>query len=319
MKQPLLLVNFGGPRNLDEIEPFLAELLTDRELIRTKLPTFWHNLLFRRIAKKRAKKIRVDYELIGGNSPIYETTETLAALLREKTGRTVLTFHRYLPSTHAASLLHIEKIEGPVLVFPLFPQFSYATTGSIAALFQGRLSLQALRKLRWIKSYPAHPAFTLAWTTHIRTFLKEQEILEEDAFFLFSAHGLPQAFIDAGDPYEFECQASVKAVMQCFPKAKGELAYQSKFGRGEWLRPYTQEWCEKREEIGSTVVFIPIAFTSDHIETLFEVEYLYLPILQKKGVKALRCPSFNQAPIWIEAMLSLLEEKNLTNTQMLVR
>ena len=135
----ILLVNFGGPRSLDEISPFLTALLTDRDVIDSKLPNFLHHLLFSRIAKKRAIQVKEDYAKIGGRSPIFEDTEKLAELLATSTGQPIFTFHRYLPSTHAASVTSIEASKGPIKVFPLFPQFSYATTGSIARWFSHHL------------------------------------------------------------------------------------------------------------------------------------------------------------------------------------
>lgn len=311
----ILLVNFGGPRNLEEIEPFLCELLTDRELIRTWLPPFF----FRRIAKKRTPKIRADYELIGGKSPIYETTEALAQKLQSRLRIPVLTFHRYLPATHADSLKAIEACQAAeIRVFPFFPQFSFATTGSIATLFAKRLSEA---KLRWIKSYAVHPAFINAWVLTIRSFLEEHSIEEREAAFLFSAHGLPKSFVEEGDPYERECQASFQAILAAFPDAVGILAYQSKFGRGEWLRPYTQDICEDLAwaKGRKTVVFIPLAFTSDHIETLFEIQQLYLPIVQAKGIAALRCPALNQTAVWIDAIIQILEEAPLCEQKRLLR
>lgn len=319
----ILLVNFGGPRNLEEIEPFLCELLCDPELIRTRLPTFYQNFLFRRIARKRAPKIRPDYESIGGKSPIYETTEILATDLRSRLKCEVLTFHRYLPSTHAASFSEINACQADsIRVFPFFPQFSFATTGSIATLFAKRLSRQVLEKLRWVQSYPTHPAFIAAWQTNIRRFLEIHSIEEKEAVFLFSAHGLPKSFVVKGDPYEKECVASFQAILKAFPQAIGKLAFQSKFGRGEWLRPYTEDaskdidsWRQNRK----TIVFIPLAFTSDHIETLYEIEQLYLPIVKSKGLQALRCPALNLAPEWIEAIVQILQNEHLYPTDALLR
>ena len=320
----ILLVNFGGPRDLDEIEPFLCELLCDRELIYTPFPDFIHNFLFRRAAKKRAPKIRPDYAMIGGKSPIYETTEEMAAHLREAMPhRPILTFHRYLPTTHTESLQAIEECAAETIdVFPFFPQFSYVTTGSIAMLLAKRLSPKTISKLRWVASYPTHPAFVLAWQSKISLFLKEHSLKEEETILFFSAHGLPKSFIEKGDPYEQECKASYDAILSAFPQALGKLAYQSKFGRGEWLRPYTDEacnqvldWNEKRK----TVVFIPLAFTSDHIETLYEIETLYLPIIRAKGLAALRCPALNLDPLWQEAILEILQKSDLCPTGTLLR
>lgn len=310
-----LIANFGGPRELDEIPSFLEELLCDRDVVRTRFPTFFHNWFFRRIARKRTLKIREDYEEIGGRSPIYFDTEKLREILSHRLKTPVYTFHRYLPATHTASLQAIAK-EQELIVLPLFPQFCYATTGSIARI------LSPYTHLRWIKSYASHPAFISAYQKRIRDFLDEKGLHEEQVVLLFSAHGVPRQFIDEGDPYEKECQLSYEKVMQAFPKAKGRLCYQSKFGRGEWLRPYTNEACEdilRWHEGRNAVVFVPISFTSDHIETLFEIEKLYLPIIEEKGLKAYRCPALNLEPYWIDALQNILETSPLSGQKPLIR
>jgi protoporphyrin/coproporphyrin ferrochelatase len=303
MSNMYLLVNFGGPRSLTEIEPFLKELLNDRDVVRTKLPSFLHRFLFNRIAKKRALKIATDYKEIGGFSPIYFDTEEIAKKLSLKLNAPVFTFHRYLPETH------FTKIDQELTVLPLFPQFSYATTGSIA-----RKLLPF--PLRWIKSYPTHPAFIRAYQNQIRKCMKE----EENTLLLFSAHGLPAKATQEGDPYQSECEASFHAVMEAFPKAKGILAYQSKFGKGEWLRPYTNEVCEKIGTFNRKIVIVvPISFTSDHIETLFEIEKLYLPLIRAQHCEAIRCPALNLEEEWIDALVQIARGNTFYDTQTLVR
>ncbi|MBI5272990.1 MAG: ferrochelatase [Chlamydiia bacterium] len=320
---PLLLINFGGPRHLTEIEPFLVELLTDRDVIRTPFPVWLHNLIFKRTARKRARAIQHDYVRIGGYSPIFSDTESLGAILSKRLQRKVITFHRYLPATHAFSLQQIERCMGPdIQVFPLFPQFCYATTGSIARFFQEHLSSKSCGLLRWIASYAAHPAFIQAHYKTLKRFLDFHQLSESDTVLLFSAHGVPRLFIDTGDNYESECIQTFTACMHYFPTALGRLCYQSKFGKGEWLRPSTEEasqdilqWHERRKN----VVFVPITFTSDHIETLFEIESQYVPLIKAKHLNAYRCPALNLSPHWIEAIGQILQKTNFHSTTSLIR
>lgn len=181
-----VIANFGGPRTLNEIEPFLRALLTDKDVVRTRFPQPLHNLLFGRIAKKRAGAIREDYAKIGGGSPIWSDTEYVAEKLREKLQGPVLTFHRYLPATHAPFIEALNNISADeIRIFPMFPQFTYATTGSIARFFQQTLKTTTLRKLRWVKSYPCHPAYIGAFRRTIADFLEFQELKEEEIFFSF--------------------------------------------------------------------------------------------------------------------------------------
>ncbi len=318
-----LVVNFGGPRNLGEIEPFLSALLTDRDVVRTKLPKTLHNILFRRIAKKRTGKVSESYKSIGGGSPIYGDTEYVADQLRSRLKGPVLTFHRYLPATHDETLRHLEALEvDEIVIFPMFPQFTYATTGSIARLFQDRLSKNTLQKMKWVKSYPSHPAFVEVTQRAIREYLVEQNLSEEEVLLFFSAHGVPQTFIDEGDLYAYECRLSYERVLAGFPRSRGLLAFQSKFGPGEWLKPYTQDVCERIESYAKgleRVLFIPISFTSDHIETLFEIEQEYVPIIREQGLYPYRLPALNRRDDWIEAIVAILKDFTPVSTEMLVR
>lgn len=317
-----IIVNFGGPRNLEEIESFLISLLTDRDVIRSRMPNFLHRFLFTRIAKKRVEKVAADYALIGGKSPIFEDTETVASLVSHLTGSEVRAFHRYLVATHGEFFKSLGSLSSDeILVFPMFPQFSYATTGSIARFFKTHLPESLTARLRWIRSYSDHPAYVRVIQQNIRAFLDEQKLEEEETVLLFSAHGLPQAFIDTGDSYQKECERSFALIAAGFPKALAKLAYQSKFGRGEWLRPYTDETCEEVlswSEGRKNVVFIPLSFTSDHIETLYEIEELYLPIVRRKGLNALRCPAQGTAPEWTQAIAEIMRSIPTHKTEELV-
>ena len=317
----LMLVNFGGPRDLNEIVPFLEELLCDRDVVWTNYPSFFHRWLFRRIAQKRGKRIAADYKQIGGRSPIYFDTEEIGRRLLEIRGEKVLCFHRYLPATHDPILEDIEAIEEEkITVLPLFPQFTYATTGSIARFFQKRLSAKSVKKLAWIGSYCDHPAFIACWQEKIEAFLRQNRI--ENPVLLFTAHGIPLSFVQKGDPYQRQCERTFQSIMRRFPGDIGRLCYQSKFGPGEWLRPYTNEACEEIlqwSEGRKNVVFIPMIFTSDHIETLYEIEELYLPLVRARGVRAYRCPAFNQDENWIQVLQKISENQNLITNGSLVR
>lgn len=318
-----LLVNFGGPRSLHEVEGFLISLLTDKDVVRTKFPQWAHNLLFTKIAKKRSVKVSEDYTQIGGKSPIHADTEALADQLRTKLADPIFTFHRYLPETHHGFIEQICRAEwDEIRVFPLFPQFTYATTGSIARWFTKHLPAPIVCKMRWIKSYSGHPAFIHAHQNAIKEFLQVNQLDEKNVILLFSSHGVPRLFEEQGDPYQGECEISFRKIMQSFPNVVGRLSFQSKFGKGEWLRPYTIDVCEEINQWSKGrqhVVFVPLSFTSDHIETLFEVEQEYLPVIRKNGLQAHRVPALTLRPDWIDAIVEIMKETNLCNTQMLVR
>jgi len=313
-----ILADFGGPRNLEEIPSFMHELLLDPEVIRPKLPKPLHYLLFSRIAKKRAKKITKEYEKLGGKSPIYFYTEELARKISQKIGSEVIAFHRYLPQTHGEFIKRVNKFSGEIRVLPLFPQFTYAVTGSMARFFANHIQ----REVQWIKSFPTHPAFLQAQHENIEQFFIENKIVEEEVFFIFSCHGIPKSYVLEGDNYEKECNASFKDLQASFQKAKGILSYQSRFGSEEWLQPYTEDVCTNIIDIAQgrkKIVIVPLSFISDHIETLYEIEELYLPLIKNMGVEAYRCPALNYHPLWENAILSLLKGKNWMQTRQLMR
>jgi ferrochelatase len=323
-KTAYIIVNFGGPRDLGEVEEFLIALLTDQEVIQTSLPACLHHLLFRRVAKKRAQTVIQDYAKIGGKSPIYEDTEQLAQRIREEMQAPVLTFHRYLPKTHKGFL---EAVSGlcdceRICVFPLFPQFSYATTGSIALWFAKHLPRGIQDKLQWVKSYPDHAAYVEAFVSVIQERLEQLRFMEQETLLLFSAHGLPKEYVAKGDVYEQECEATFRQLEAHFPKALSRLCYQSQFGKKEWLRPYTNEVCKDIAEWGkgySNVLIVPLSFTSDHIETLFEVEELYIPILRDGGWNAARCPALNLRADWIRAIVQIVGSESCLGNDSLIR
>jgi ferrochelatase len=319
----VILVNFGGPRNMEEIPSFLTSLLTDVDVIRTPFPRFFEKWFFKRMALKRAQIISHDYKLIGGKSPIFDDTETVAREIRSRLSLPVITFHRYLTDTHAESLRQIQESSAEeFVVFPLYPQFSYATTGSIARFFDEQLDTQHTAKMRWIRSYPTQASYISAMQKCIAGYLKKERLEEKDVVLFFSAHGLPQEFVDEGDPYERECHQSFDAIRKGFPEAYSLLAFQSKFGPSEWLRPYTSELCDTPQVWNHgkrNVVFVPLSFTSDHIETLFEIEYQYLPAIRANGLEAFRCPAMNLQEDWLQGIVEILKEESHVSNESLVR
>ncbi len=322
-KKIYVLANFGGPRHLDEIRSFLQELLLDRDVIRTPLPRAIHNKLFKKIAKYRSQKIREDYKSIGGKSPIYEDTEWVANQLEEKLNAPVFAFHRYLPSTHTNFFEQLRKIPSDCIeIFPMFPQFCYSTTGSIANFFAKNLSPFILKKISWVQSYADHYAYVRNFQKVIRNFLEKNQCAAQDTLLLFSAHGIPQKFVNQGDPYQQECEKSFNLIRSAFPNFKHLLSYQSKFGPGKWIKPYTsivstqiKNYLDGQKQ----VVVIPLSFTSDHIETLYEIENLYLTKIRESNIEAFRCPALNRDLDWIDNIVEIMQNSNLVTNDSLIR
>ena len=300
-----MITNFGGPRDLLEIETFLSALFADKELIGRTLPIWF----LRYLAKKRTKRVMSRYLSIGGSSPVYCNTEFLAEKLSSILNAKVLTFYRYLTDTHEVVLKRLEEAcEREIRVLPLFPQFSYTTTGSAVHFFHNNLSKRTAEKLRWIRSYPDDEWYITLIRRQIEEFISEKNLKKDELFFLFSAHGLPKRFINNGDTYEHECELSYASVMKCFPEVEGILAYQSRFGFGRWLAPTVQDICNRIEKYSGCrkiVLFIPISFTCDNLETLFDIEQLYMPYIKCKGLQPYRLPCFNVRSDWVETMAKI--------------
>ncbi len=318
-----IIANFGGPRDLNEVELFLTTLLTDKDVIRTRLPQLLHNWVFGRVARKRALTVREDYAKIGGGSPIYADTEAVADWLRGQIDTPVYTFHRYLPKTQQAFLNAIRSSNyDEYVIFPMFPQFTYATTGSVARWFTNYLPKKIVGKMSWIRSYASHPAFIRAQQSGIQTFLDKSGLKQEETVLLFSAHGIPKSFVKMGDVYQQECEASFRLVMKAFPKTLGRISYQSQFGPEEWIQPYTRDVCKDVNtwhQGRPNIVFVPISFTSDHVETLFEVEEQYMTVIREQGLNAWRAPALNRSEDWLQAIVDILDEPScLCNTKMLL-
>jgi ferrochelatase len=209
-----------------------------------------------------------------------------------------------------------------ICVFPLFPQFSYATTGSIALWFKRHLSADIQGKLEWIKSYPGHPSYIAVMQKCLSEFLSGKGLKEEETVVLCSAHGLPKRYIATGDVYQEECLLSFQRLQRCFPSALFLLSYQSQFGKEEWIQPYTAEVCERIcewTEGRKNVVVVPLSFTSDHIETLYEIEELYLGSIRKNGLNGLRCPALNCRRDWIEVIADMFLSSPKEDNRALIR
>lgn len=173
-----------------------------------------------------------------------------------------------------------------------------------------------------MRSYPIEGGYIDSMEQGIADFFHTHSLREKEVVLFFSAHGLPQSFVDEGDPYERECYLSFDAIRQRFPESHSILAFQSRFGRGKWLKPYTDELCANPQmwnQGRKNVLFIPLSFTSDHIETLFEIEYQYLPLIRKGGLNGFRCPTIQGREDWMRGILKILEKSTLFSNEQLIR
>lgn len=306
----VMLLQMGGPDSLDAVEPFLRNLFSDRDIISIG-PRFLQPVIARFIAKRRAPRVMLNYAEIGGKSPLRELTERQALALQESLGdryHCVVAMRYWHPFTHEA--LACVRREGitRIIALSLYPHYSRATTGS---------SINELRRvigessggfsLSIIDHFHDHPRYIDALEEKIREGLELLHPLAEREI-LFSAHSLPQSFIDEGDPYLDQIRETVRLVMERFPDEKSHLAFQSRAGPVKWLEPSTDE---KLKEIAATglknLLIVPLSFVSDHIETLYEIDREYGKLCYELGFgKVARSPSLNDSPAFISCLADLV-------------
>jgi protoporphyrin/coproporphyrin ferrochelatase len=313
----ILLLNMGGPATLDEVQPFLLKLFADREII----PLPFHSQLGPWIARRRTPKVQARYARIGGGSPILRWTrrqgEEMALRLDDLSPHTAphkaYTAFRYAsPSSREA--LEQMKADGVkrAVSFTLYPQFSCATTGSsLNELWRTIREMGLESAFQWsvIDRWPVHPGFIEATAAAVRAGLEKFPAGErQDVLLMFSAHSLPLSVVERGDPYPQEIGASVHSVMQALNFSHEYLlCYQSSVGPVRWLGPSSKVMIEKLGKMKrKRVLVVPIAFASDHIETLHEIDIEFKELAVQCGIQQFeRAPALNDLPIFLNALADI--------------
>lgn len=319
-KTGIVMLNLGGPATLDDVRPFLLELFADREII--QLP--FQRWLGPFIARRRTAKVRGLYANIGGGSPILRYTEAqgrgMVARLDRLSPTTAphkfyVAFRYTRPSSDdALRMMHSDGVERAV-AFTQYPQFSCSTTGSsLNELWRAaaRTGLDDVFEWSIVDRWPVHPGFVEAMTETVRDGLEQFEPSDrQKVLILFSAHSLPLDVIDRGDAYPQEVGASVQRVVECLGGANPYLlAYQSDVGPVRWLGPSTEQVIRRLGARGQKhVLVVPIAFTSDHIETLSELDREYGEVAHQVGITHYkRAPALNDRPRFLDALAEIVRD-----------
>jgi ferrochelatase len=319
-KTGIVMLNLGGPATLDDVEPFLLELFADREII--QLP--FQRWLGPFIARRRTPKVRGLYAAIGGGSPILRYTEAqgrgMIARLDRLSAETAphrfyIAFRYTRPrSDDALRMMQADGVERAV-AFTQYPQFSCSTTGSSLNELWRAASRTGLRDaFEWsiLDRWPVHPGFIEAMTETVREGLGQFAPADrEKALILFSAHSLPLDVIDRGDSYPQEVGASVQRVVERLGASNPYiLAYQSDVGPVRWLGPSTAQVLRRLGARGQKhVLVVPIAFTSDHIETLSELDREYGEVAHEAGITHYRrAPALNDRPRFLDALAEMVRD-----------
>lgn len=307
MKIAVVLMNLGGPDNLEAVEPFLQNLFSDPDIF--KIPLFQKSIA-KFIAKKRAPKVIEEYKLIGGKSPIGYWTEIQRKMLEERLNTNKIEFKVFIAMRYWKPFTSevIEKIEednfDKIILLPLYPQYSISTTGSSLNEWNRFYKGQS-EKLLIIKDYYENEKYIDAINERIDQSLEQFEKDKDKVYFLFSAHGIPLSYIKKGDPYQQQIEKTVQLVMSKRGFSNHfSLAYQSKVGPMKWLEPSTENEIERLIHEGKRrLLLIPIAFVSDHIETLYELDIEYRKVAEDAGVeKYVVMKGLNDSQLFIEAL-----------------
>jgi ferrochelatase len=316
----IVLLNMGGPGTPEEVGPFLMELFQDREII--QLPA--QRWLGPFIARRRTPSVTKLYQEIGGGSPILRWTEVqgqgmVERLDRLSPGTAPHKFYvafRYVPPFSEDALRQM-KADGVrrAIAFTQYPHYSCATTGSsLNELWRVAGKLGMANEFQWsvIDRWPTHPGFIRAMTKTVVDGLAQfPEEERGDVLLLFSAHSLPLNIIDRGDPYPQEIGASVHEVMK-EGRFTNEylLSYQSEVGPVRWLGASTEKVIRALGAKGKKkVLVIGIAFTSDHIETLSEIDIEYAHLAKGVGITHFkRAPALNGEPLFQDALADIVLE-----------
>ena len=291
-KIAVLLLNLGGPLTQADVKPFLYNLFSDKYII--GLPFGLRHLVARLISSRREKPAQANYQFMGGGSPILSQTKSQAEALEAYANKTisgaqVKTFigMRHWHPRVKDILSDIEAFApDEIILLPLYPQFSKTTTQSSIEEFRSLYNGKA--RVKSICCYPQSDFFIKAHQDLIRQTLGSINTLS-DYRLLFSAHGLPESVIKSGDPYQNQIEASVSAIMAGLDlKIDHTICYQSRVGPLKWIGPSTEETIAETATMGKNIVLVPIAFVSEHIETLVELDIEYADLAAQKGVSDYR-------------------------------
>lgn len=311
----VVLFQLGGPDSLDAVEPFLYNLFSDPDIIDFPLARLARQPLARLIAANRARKVRHHYAGIGGRSPIREVTEqqalALEAELRRRLDARVVVAMRYWHPLTAEAIrrLQAERVDEVVLL-PLYPQYSSTTTGSsLREWDRRRAELGFDVPVRVIREFYRDRLYIDSLVERIEQTLPEFGTGQE-VHLVFSAHNVPVAVVEKGDPYPEQIAETMRQVLEHGGwRHPAHLCYQSKVGGARWLQPGLDDTIDRLAAAGvHNLLVVPIAFVSDHVETLSEVGIEARERAARRGIRRFALmPGLNDSPRFIQALAGLVK------------
>jgi ferrochelatase len=316
MKKAIILFNLGGPDKIENVEPFLFNLFNDPAIL--NLPTFLRYPLAKLISNRRAPVAKKIYEELGGASPILKLTKEQSDALEKKINqdqeideyKCFIVMRCWHP--RAEQVIKEVQFFNPeeVILMPLYPQYSAATSGSSIKEWKDVCKKNQYKvKTSTICCYPTDQNFVKAHTKEILKKIKDLKSFK----LIFSAHGLPEKNIKKGDPYQWQVEQSVKKIVEelSIENLDWILSYQSRVGPLKWIGPSTEDIIIENSKIGKHIVLVPIAFVSEHSETLVELDIEYKELADANGCKNYtRVPALGTNEDFIKTMSDLIIKKN---------
>lgn len=314
----VVLFNLGGPDGPAAVRPFLFNLFRDPAIIR--LPGPARLALAALIAVTRTRMAKANYALMGGGSPLLPETlkqadalqARLSATLPQAETKIFIAMRYWKPFTHETARKVAAFAPDEIVLLPLYPQYSTTTTGSSLAAWNA--AYQGPGRTHAVCCYPDAAGLAKAHAEHIRQ-TYEAAGRPSGLRLLFSAHGLPQQVVDAGDPYAMQVEKTCQAILkELGPNGLGEdwdwkLCYQSRVGRLKWLEPSTADALAEAAEVGRGVLVVPVAFVSEHVETLVELDVEYHELAQHLGIEPyLRAPAVGVQSDFIDALAGIVAD-----------
>ena len=300
-KVAVVLFNLGGPDRPEAIKPFLLNLFLDPAILR--VPFFVRPFLARTIARARVAPATENYALLGGRSPLLGLTQEQAAALEaalpEVEARCFIAMRYWHPFSLEAARAVKEWEPDEVVLLPLYPQFSTTTTGSsLLAWREAALKVGLAADTTTVCCYPVDPDYATATAALVKAGYRRARAELDPAVklrVLFSAHGLPEVIIQGGDPYQWQVEQTVAAVVAAWGEAVDyAICYQSRATPQKWIDPSTETEIERAAMDGTALLVVPIAFVSEHTETLVELDVEYRDLAVKLGVPGyFRVPTQN--------------------------
>lgn len=315
MKLGVILFQLGGPDSLEAVEPFLYNLFCDPDIIDFPFARIARQPLAKLISTRRAKHVQHHYAEIGGRSPIREFTERQAVALESKLreqfdARVSVAMRYWRPFTDEAIRQMARHAPDQLVLLPLYPQYSKTTTGSSLNEWRRRFQPNGWNpRIHVVEEFHQDEAYLNSVVQAVdRTLAQFADPVDVDM--VFSAHSVPVAVVEHGDPYQRQIQRTVDLVWQRGGwRGRRHLCYQSKVGASKWLSPSMHETVKRLAAAGSKrMLVIPISFVSDHVETLHEIDQEHRAQAAGLGITEYRMvPGLNDSPAFIGALAGLVQ------------